>query len=921
MSQAEKDSEKEKHVDGNEEEEETDLEKWKHNQMCLHMNLPHSHHITSETWPEVLRVFLVIQVSSGTITDDNTVRLIKDVVSALKSEPFHEIKISYKIEALRALVMACYDTSRVSNTIREHISKRQKIYAEKRKLEAEDKKKRKEAAAAARREKEKLKKAKEEKAKVLEEKQKNSMKKWLSKDKEEEEEKQEEDTKQEEEEEENDDEEEDEEEEKKKGPEITKDGFEIVKLSSLSAPKVTIEEVEPDTDSEDSEEEDRAEILEDLIGDGEFGLSRQDKLQLRRNKLKKVEERRLRREKRQKRRNARKEQIEARDNVVKQRRGVLDSIDDATVSRDYDALASSLEMASQVGLRGGNRRRQWCVRKVYDAEKLLETLKEERDVAEAVARARRQFQSKMLKCQVRTEPLGMDRDFNTFWRFSFDEKKIRIFVQNIKNKTWQYYSRVAEIKSLHDSLDRRGIRERALQERLKDYLDSLKDDIEEEEEENENENEEEKKMDVDEAPIVWKKEGPFMGRHIRRVFDDEPSDAVVTGYVPEEGGDMALWHVRHLDGDEEDLEKYELDEAIARYDANDINENAAYVTYVNTKVKRDQRAEKMSSSDEQTSLRNLVLRVGQSVVKGLKDHKSEWAVTSKRLKRDDGHAESTYVDWKEAVLSAQSIAEYRSLIADLESSIHKTQETPDRPKFTEWRFEGHEYIGTRVRHFFEKSTDDTFHCKDGMVVAWKPADEDDEDLFKIAFDKTSDEEQEEAESSKKKDSEEEEEEDSEDEEEDDEDWKVSELEVDEEELKRDMKHHEEDAKIPTKRWKSSGPHVGSLTRRFFNVHGVVDGKIIGYRPPRDGNKALWHVKHDDGDEEDLEEFEVKWAVEAKKKDEKEGWITIDSRDYWIGKRAIRHFDDGDVEGRIVAAWLPLYVCRRVVCVRMIVLFE
>ena len=80
-------------------------------------------------------------------------------------------------------------------------------------------------------------------------------------------------------------------------------------------------------------------------------------------------------------------------------------------------------------------------------------------------------------------------------------------------------------------------------ENLKDYLDSLKDDIEDEEEE------EAEKMDVVEdekesAPIEWKSEGPFVGRHVRRVFDDEPSDAVVTGYVPEDGEDCALWHVR-----------------------------------------------------------------------------------------------------------------------------------------------------------------------------------------------------------------------------------------------------------------------------------------------------------------------------------------------------------------------------------------
>ena len=133
-----------------------------------------------------------MRISSGKISDEDEVKLIKDAVEALKTEPFHEIKISYKIGAFRALVMACYETSRVSNTIREHCVKRQKIYAEKRKLEAEEKKKRKEATAASRREKQKLEKAREEKAKMLQEKQKSSMKKWLSKDDEQKEEEEEE---------------------------------------------------------------------------------------------------------------------------------------------------------------------------------------------------------------------------------------------------------------------------------------------------------------------------------------------------------------------------------------------------------------------------------------------------------------------------------------------------------------------------------------------------------------------------------------------------------------------------------------------------------------------------------------------------------------------------------------------------------
>ena len=78
----------------------------------------------------------------------------------------------------------------------------------------------------------------------------------------------------------------------------------------------------------------------------------------------------------------------------------------------------------------------------------MQTLREERKAAEAVARAIDNFNPRCWNVQVRTEPLGMDRDFNTFWRFAFDERKIRIFVHNVKNKTWQYYSRAKEIKLL-----------------------------------------------------------------------------------------------------------------------------------------------------------------------------------------------------------------------------------------------------------------------------------------------------------------------------------------------------------------------------------------------------------------------------------------------------------------------------------------
>jgi hypothetical protein len=35
-------------------------------------------------------------------------------------------------------------------------------------------------------------------------------------------------------------------------------------------------------------------------------------------------------------------------------------------------------------------------------------------------------------------------------------------------------------------------------------------------------------------------------------------NGLVLSWLPAEGGDVALWHVRHEDGDEEDLEEHEV---------------------------------------------------------------------------------------------------------------------------------------------------------------------------------------------------------------------------------------------------------------------------------------------------------------------------------------------------------------------------
>lgn len=37
---------------------------------------------------------------------------------------------------------------------------------------------------------------------------------------------------------------------------------------------------------------------------------------------------------------------------------------------------------------------------------------------------------------------------------------------------------------------------------------------------------------------------------------------------------------------------------------------------------------------------------------------------------------------------------------------------------------------------------------------------------------------------------------------------------------------------------------------------LSDGVIVGWLPPDGEDEALWHMVHDDGDEEDLDEYEA-----------------------------------------------------------------
>ena len=63
-------------------------------------------------------------------------------------------------------------------------------------------------------------------------------------------------------------------------------------------------------------------------------------------------------------------------------------------------------------------------------------------------------------------------------------------------------------------------------------------------------------------------------------------------------------------------------------------------------------------------------------------------------------------------------------------------------------------------------------------------------------------------------------------------------------------------------WSKQGPHIGVRVRRFFS-HGPSDGTVVMYSKPRmKDDVALWRICHDDGDEEDLEEHELRLAIDV-----------------------------------------------------------
>ncbi|XP_028770535.1 DDT domain-containing protein DDB_G0282237 [Neltuma alba] len=143
-------------------------------------------------------------------------------------------------------------------------------------------------------------------------------------------------------------------------------------------------------------------------------------------------------------------------------------------SRNGDALGGSLDKHSNGASKKSSRKLSLELKEpagngnessIKESQKQLNG---ENDPPEknSIEKRREYFEREMEKRFVRTSPLGKDRHYNRYWWFRRDG---RIFVESSDSKEWGYYSSKEELEALMRSLNRKGVRERALHKQLEKY--------------------------------------------------------------------------------------------------------------------------------------------------------------------------------------------------------------------------------------------------------------------------------------------------------------------------------------------------------------------------------------------------------------------------------------------------------------------
>jgi hypothetical protein len=437
-------------------------------------------------------------------------------------------------------------------------------------------------------------------------------------------------------------------------------------------------------------------------------------------------------------------------------------------------LRAAIRNGRNAGLQGEYEGREYCTELMARAL-VLQNEQEQRDRA---ARDMRANERALTECFVRTEPLGRDSAGRLYYSFDGPERGPALFVETVcwrdkgpdsnstrrpadSSSSWALYSSASELWSVYDRLLAGSSEdEKTLRTSLKACF-----------------------QELEERPHEYITEGSaLVGRRVRREFGKGRAVRVVVGrivgWLPPEGSDSALWHVRHLDGDEEDLELHEVEAALVDGEedveaelggvgvGSGMIKEAVQPSLVRFYVNAIKGATVKPHEVGQDGIRAELVLTLAALASGLKDRGSKFGKEERR-------------DFEQGVRMSTSVSEFQGYLLGLEAVVRATQECED---------ERDEEEDARLKS----------ERRDEMLrEGW---------LF----------------------------------------WSAE--------------------------FESSAPMLGSRVRRFFSGHGFSDGRLIGYLPAasNEDGTVLWHMEHDDGDSEDLDQEEAEMAVRHLDEDSREG---------------------------------------------------
>mmetsp|Transcript_19320 Transcript_19320/g.28554 ORF Transcript_19320/g.28554 Transcript_19320/m.28554 type:complete len:605 (+) Transcript_19320:1-1815(+) len=424
---------------------------------------------------------------------------------------------------------------------------------------------------------------------------------------------------------------------------------------------------------------------------------------------------------------------------------------------------------------------RWASPQIAKAYLTLRDLKRRREKAEIASRYKKLLGEKF----VRAEPVGTDSSGNRFWLFDHEEERLYIEIMKRREKAppmkgpitsitleeaksihqdisdsaklalrvavqdklfdentplydfkdtdpsyytseLYYYDSQEELRNLILSLDLEDHTEKVLHEALQERFDlaELERSIAALAAEKETKLKEE---------FEWKVAGSdHIGRKICRKFKYGIMTGTITGWIPsEENEGLALWHVQHDDGDEEDLEDFEVTDAIqlAELEAAqglelDNEPKGPCAGYRNLKAKKSERVipRKMGMG----ALKLDLLEWEEDILRSLDVSDGDTAVRR---------------EWRDSVNGSNSIEQLRARVLSLELFLHYLVRLQRPPKKLKCRWMEQatscNFVGDRVVAFGASTIfamrEKVSGERRGSVVAFFPADEVQMEKWRIEF--------------------------------------------------------------------------------------------------------------------------------------------------------------------------------------------